>query len=176
MSTVESLKANVMPFASVTESGDAIAQYFHSFGDSKVLLIGDASHGTSEFYSIRAEITKYMIEHHGFDIIAGEADWPDAAAVDRDVRHGPGPGQGSIELVKKAEKRDREPAFMRFPTWMWRNMEVRDFVQWLREYNKTHFDSIGFYGLDLYSMSTSIKAVIQYLDSIDKEMAGIARK
>ncbi|RSM20878.1 hypothetical protein CDV31_000249 [Fusarium ambrosium] len=177
-SAIELLKAHVTPFNSITEDRDTITRCFDSFGDCKVLLIGDASHGTSEFYSVRAEITKHMIEHHGFNIVAVEADWPDAEHVDRYVRRRPGPGQGTAETVQMAKKEGREPAFLRFPTWMWRNMEVHDFVEWLREYNngREEGDATGFYGLDLYSMGTSMKAVIDYLDTVDKGMAELARE
>ncbi|KAJ3537377.1 hypothetical protein NM208_g6339 [Fusarium decemcellulare] len=175
---VELLRANVEPFNSISEDRDTITKYFDSFGDSKVLLIGDASHGTSEFYTVRAEITKYMIENHGFNIVAVEADWPDAEHVDRYARRRPGPGQGTAETLQMAKQEGREPAFLRFPTWMWRNMEVHDFVEWLREYNKgrKEKEATGFYGLDLYSMGTSMKAVIDYLDSVDKDMAELARE
>src|SRR4051794_41303597 len=92
---------------------------FDVFGKARVVLLGEASHGTSEFYRARAAITRRLIERHGFTIVAVEADWPDAARIDAYVRHhAPFPG--------------KERAFARFPTWMWRNVEVRDFVQWLR--------------------------------------------
>jgi erythromycin esterase-like protein len=176
-STIEQLKTHVTPFKSISQDSGTITNCFDSFRDCKVLLIGDASHGTSEFYSVRAEITKYMIENHGFNIVAIEADWPDAEHVDRYVRHRPGPGQGAVETIQMAEKEKREPPFLRFPTWMWRNMEVHDFVEWMRSYNSGREvkEAAGFYGLDLYSMGTSMKAVIDYLDTVDKDMAKIAR-
>src|SRR4051794_18167950 len=98
---------------------DAFGALFDRYADAKVVLLGEATHGTSEFYRARAAITRRLIEHHGFTIVAVEADWPDAARIDAYVRHhAPFPG--------------KERAFARFPTWMWRNVEVRDFVQWLR--------------------------------------------
>ncbi|KAM0346905.1 hypothetical protein ACHAPU_005245 [Fusarium lateritium] len=173
---VDQLKARVTPFASVSQDFDTISKYFDSFGDCKVLLIGNASHGTSEFYSVRAEITKYMIEHHGFSIVAVEADWPDAEHVDRYVRHRSGPGQGTVETIQMADKEGRDPAFLHFPTWMWRNTEVRDFVEWMRSYNSDRGEkAAGFYGLDLYSMGTSMEAVVDYLDTVDKDMAKAVR-
>lgn len=177
-STVELLKSNATPFASISQDVETITKYFDSFGDCKVLLIGDASHGTSEFYTVRAEITKYMIENHGFNIVAVEADWPDAEHVDRYVRNRPGPGQGTAETLQMAEKENREPPFLRFPTWMWRNMEVHDFIEWMRSYNSGREikEAAGFYGLDLYSLGTSMKAVIDYLDTVDKDMAEVARQ
>ena len=162
-----------MPLPPLSEAGEAFARHFRDFADCKVLLIGDASHGTSEFYQARAEITKYMIRYHGFNIVAVEADWPDAEVVDRYVRRRPG---------WRPSKRDalREHNFQQFPTWMWRNLEVQGFVQWLRRHNENeglgHKDAVGFYGLDLYSMETSIKAIINYLDNIDSAMAERARE
>src|SRR3954469_3529086 len=113
---------------------------FDRFGDARVVLLGEASHGTSEFYRARAEISRRLIEHHGFNIVAVEADWPDAATIDRYVRHRPSLGQEPV-------------AFGRFPTWMWRNVEVDEFIRWLRGYNqeRPHERMCGFYGLDLYN-------------------------
>lgn len=133
-------------------------------GGAHVVLIGEASHGTSEFYRLRAKITKRLIEEKGFTIVAAEADWPDAARIDHYVRH-----------------RDATPsdwiAFSRFPTWMWRNVEVRDFVDWLHAHNKPLEPSAraGFYGLDLYSLYNSARAVIDYLDDVDPDLAAVAR-
>lgn len=161
----------------------SFAGHFDAFADCKVLLIGDGTHGTSEFYAARAEITKYMIENHGFNIVATEADWPDAEAVDRYVRRRRGPGvpagSGSDPTADppvKSASRDRP--FSRFPTWMWRNLEVHDFVAWLRAFNKGRKvkDAVGYYGLDLYSMGASMRAVISYLDHVDGKMARAARK
>ncbi len=133
-------------------------------GDARIVLIGEASHGTSEFYRMRARITQQLIETKGFNIVAAEADWPDAARIDHYVRH-----------------RDVAPseweAFGRFPTWMWRNEEVREFIDWLHEHNKSKaYDfRCGFYGLDLYSLYNSVGAIISYLEEVDQELAMIAR-
>ena len=135
-------------------------------GDCPLVLIGEATHGTSEFYRMRAEITKELIERRGFRFVAVEADWPDAARVDQYVRRlAPVNGQ-------------QWEAFARFPTWMWRNHEVLEFIEWLRQYNATIDDPrqrVAFYGLDLYSMFTSIRAVLDYLDRVDPESARVAR-
>ncbi|KAG7289238.1 hypothetical protein NEMBOFW57_005603 [Staphylotrichum longicolle] len=141
----------------------------------------DASHGTSEFYAARALLTQHLIQHHGFNIVAVEADWPDAEAVDRYVRHRPGPGaRASVGPEGETRKAGREPAFLRFPTWMWRNQEVQGFTEWLRAWNRGKDpkgrESVGFYGLDLYSLGASMKAVIEYLEHVDKEMAEVARE
>src|SRR4051794_18369529 len=116
---------------------DAFGAVFERFADAKVVLLGEASHGTSEFYRARAGITRRLIERHGFTIVAVEADWPDAAAIDRYVRH-------------KPPRPSAEPAFRRFPTWMWRNIEVESFIEWLRERNgavPNPAGQAGFFGL-----------------------------
>ena len=143
----------------------AFGQLFDRFATAKVVLLGEASHGTSEFYRARAAITRHLIEEHGFTIVAVEADWPDAAAIDRYVRH-------------RRARADAEPAFTRFPTWMWRNTDVEAFSDWLREHNEPLPDRAraGFYGLDLYSLGGSIRAVIDYLDQVDPEAAAVARE
>jgi protein-L-isoaspartate(D-aspartate) O-methyltransferase len=138
---------------------------FDRFAEARVVLLGEATHGTSEFYRARAQITRRLIEHHGFNIVAVEADWPDAFRIDRYVRH-------------KAVHVGSGPAFRRFPQWMWRNVEVANFVDWLRAHNAAlHPDEhAGFFGLDIYNMSASIEAVIEYLDRIDPEAAAVARE
>ncbi|KLJ10370.1 hypothetical protein EMPG_14279 [Blastomyces silverae] len=148
----------------------SFGSHFDQFGNYKVVLIGDGSHGTSEFYQARAEITKHLIKHHGFDTVAVEADWPDAESVDRYVRQRPG-------VMSKLDPTP-EPAFRRFPTWMWRNKEVQEFVHWMRDHNERlpKERRAGFYGLDLYSMGLSIQAIIKYLDQVDPPMAKLARQ
>src|SRR5690348_1079102 len=96
----------------------AFGAAFDRFGDARVVLLGEASHGTSEFYRARAEISRRLIERHGFTIVAAEADWPDAATVDRYVRHRPW-REGELK------------AFERFPKWMWRNREFDGFIRWM---------------------------------------------
>lgn len=137
---------------------------FDRFADARVVLLGEATHGTSEFYSARAAITRRLIERHGFSIVAVEADWPDADRIDRFVRH-------RERLVSEEE------AFARFPTWMWRNIEVRTFVEWLHQHNAAlpAEQRAEFRGLDIYSLRNSIAAVLDYLDTIDPEQARIAR-
>jgi protein-L-isoaspartate(D-aspartate) O-methyltransferase len=143
----------------------AFGSLFDRFADARVVLLGEASHGTSEFYRARASITRRLIEQHGFTIVAVEADWPDAAAIDRYIRH-------------KPPSAVAERAFQRFPTWMWRNVEVHDFVDWLRAHNEGIDPArrAGFFGLDIYNMSASMRAVIDYLDKVDPEAARIARE
>src|SRR4051794_15561918 len=143
----------------------AFGPLFDRFGDRRVVLLGEASHGTSEFYRARAAITRRLIEQHGFTIVAVEADWPDAAAVDRYVRHRP------------AETR-AEPPFQRFPAWMWRNVEIAALIEWMRTHNEERKPEqrAGFFGLDLYNMSSSIAAVLEYLDDVDPDAAAVARE
>ncbi|NBP85772.1 MAG: erythromycin esterase family protein [Mycobacteriaceae bacterium] len=138
-------------------------------GDARVVLIGESSHGTHEFYDARAEITKWLIEEKGFNAVAAEADWPDAYRVNRYVR-GTGDDQSPEEALR---------GFQRFPAWMWRNTVVRDFVGWLRWHNgRCTADGrrqTGFYGLDLYSLHRSMDEVIGYLERVDPAAAARAR-
>lgn len=136
------------------------------FADRRVVLLGEATHGTAEFYQARARITEMLVDRHGFNIVAAEADWPDAAIYDAFVRGLPRP------LLPEA-------AFTRFPTWMWRNGQVAEFLNRLKEINTTIADpdrKAGFYGLDIYSLGASIEAVLAYLDRVDPEAANIARE
>lgn len=151
-------------------SSKSFGSYFDSFADNDVVLLGDGSHGTSEFYQARAEITKHLIKHHGFNIVAVEADWPDAEAVDRYVRQRP--------EVQTTEGEEKDEPFKRFPTWMWRNRETQFFAEWLRNYNAEvpQEEKVGFFGLDLFSMGASMRAVTDYLESVDSEMAKVARQ
>src|SRR6266403_1148371 len=137
-------------------------------GDARFCLLGEATHGTHEFYRERAEITKQLIKEKGFTAVAVEADWPDAFRVNRYVR-----GLGDDKDANEALG-----GFKRFPTWMWRNIVVVDFVEWLREYNASlppNAARVGFYGLDLYSLYTSIESVLGYLNKVDPEAAKRAR-
>jgi erythromycin esterase-like protein len=135
-------------------------------GAARIVLLGEASHGTHEFYRERAAITKRLIREKGFTAVAVEADWPDAYRINRYVRGGDG-----------AAAVDALAGFRRFPAWMWRNADVLDFVGWLRDYNETGpARAVGFYGLDLYSLYTSIESVLVYLDKVDPEGAKRARE
>ena len=134
-------------------------------GDARVVLLGEASHGTDEFYRMRERISRELITKKGFNFIAIEGDWPDASRIDHYVRHFEYPAS-------------EWTAFARFPVWMWRNTAVRQFIDWLREYNK-HKDikqRVAFHGLDLYSLFNSIRSVLDYLDEIDPPSAAVARE
>jgi len=143
----------------------AFAALFDRYADARVILLGEASHGTSEFYRARAAITRRLVERHGFTIVALEADWPDAATLDRVVRHRP-------------RREGEEKAFARFPTWMWRNREFNAFVRWLYGHNegRAHDEMAGLFGLDLYNLNASMRAVIDYLDTVDPKVAHEARQ
>ena len=135
-------------------------------GDSRLVLLGEASHGTAEFYDMRARITRELIEKKGFTIVAVEADWPDAESIDHFVR-----GSGPMPIFKN-------DVFSGFPSWMWANHSVSAFVHWLKDYNQSFNsaeDAVGFYGLDLYNLFGSIDAVLDYLHDVDPKMAEVAR-
>lgn len=145
------------------------------------MLIGDGSHGTPESYTAGAEIIKYVIQNHGFNVAAVKADWVDAEAIDRHVRNRPRSrpsDQGGIEPVGEVRQADRKPALMRFPTWMQRSMEVHSAVEWLREWNEPidAHHAVGFCSLDLSSLGVSIRAILEHVDNIDKMMADVARE
>jgi protein-L-isoaspartate(D-aspartate) O-methyltransferase len=151
-------------FASIDKAN--LAGLLARIGDARVVLMGEASHGTAEFYEMRARITRELVEKKGFNIIAAEADWPDASHIDNYVRGLP------VDPFLSSQP------FTRFPVWMWANHPMLEFSHWL----KAHNDGIaaperkaGFYGLDLYSLGASIEAVLGYLESVDPETAEVAR-
>jgi erythromycin esterase-like protein len=137
-------------------------------GSARFALLGEASHGTREFYRERIKITQRLLAEKGFTAVAVEADWPDAWRVNRYVRG----------LSDDPDATWALSGFKRFPAWMWRNTEVRDFVEWLRDFNHGRgvTTQVGFYGIDLYSLFASIQAVLTYLDRTDPEAARRARK
>ena len=150
------------PFSAI-ESAD-LEPLLRRIGDARIVLIGEATHGTSEFYRMRERISRELIEKKAFSFVAIEGDWPDAARIDHYVRH--------------AEYAPSEwVAFARFPTWMWRNGEVAQFVEWLRAYNGRTEPSrrVAFHGLDLYSLYNSMRSVVHYLDDVDPATAQVAR-
>lgn len=144
----------------------AIDSLIDRIGDARVVLLGEATHGTSEFYRMRARITRELIKKLGFDFVAVEADWPDAARIDAYV------------IGDQPRSNVQFTPFARFPTWMWRNREVEEFIGWLRSWNSSRdepAERAGFHGLDLYSMFTSIAVVLAYLDDVDPDAARVAR-
>ncbi|MBX5010349.1 protein-L-isoaspartate(D-aspartate) O-methyltransferase [Rhizobium lentis] len=150
-------------FSSINDK--SFAALFDRFAESRIVLLGESTHGTSEFYEARAAISRHLVEHHGFNMIAVEADWPDAAMIDRWI-NGKAPTGG--------------PAFSRFPGWMWRNREFSQFVGWMHDENDRRRalqkDAIRFYGLDLYNMAGSIRSVLDYLEDVSPETARVAKE
>ena len=146
---------------------DGFGPLLDRVADAEFVLIGEASHGTHEFYNTRAELTKALILQKGFNAVAVEADWPDAYRVNRWVRH----ASNDRDAVEALD------SFTRFPRWMWRNREVVAFLTWLHDHNegRAFEDRTGFYGLDLYSLHASIDAVLAYLRKVDPDAAARAR-
>jgi erythromycin esterase-like protein len=138
-------------------------------GDARYVLLGEASHGTSEFYTWRAEITKRLITEKGFTTIGVEGDWPDCFRVNRYVKGREGSGRSAEEVLH---------AFDRWPTWMWANREVQHFAEWLRQFNQRRGEEqrVGFYGLDVYSLWDSMREVIAYLNRVDPSAVAAARR
>src|SRR6267143_1275991 len=151
----------------LTESSSDYDALLELIGDAHYVLIGEASHGTHEFYRSRADITRRLITEKGFNAVAVEADWPDAYRVNRYVRGDRDDKDANAALS----------GFQRFPTWMWRNTVVLDFVEWLRDINSKRDRNAraGFFGMDLYSLFNSMAAVVEYLDRVDPEAARRAR-
>jgi protein-L-isoaspartate(D-aspartate) O-methyltransferase len=153
------------PLAAI-DAGD-LGALLERIGQARLVLLGEATHGTSEFYRMRARITQELVRTHGFRIVAVEADWPDARRVNRYVQ------------ALADGHHPEESAFARFPTWMWRNHETGRFVEWLRSFNTQRREpggQAGFYGLDLYSLFTSIRSVLEYLERVDPPAARVARE
>ena len=163
---VEAIRAAAVPLRGEERDWDVLMELV---GDARLVLLGEASHGTHEFYRARAQITRRLITEKGFTAVAVEADWPDAYRVNRYVR-----GAGGDRSPEEALG-----GFKRFPQWMWRNTDVVELVSWLRAHNDAlppGAPRAGFYGVDLYSMFGSIQAVIQYLEGVDPEAAVRARQ
>jgi len=158
------LRRGLRPLRNLQTDYDALIDLV---GDKRFVLIGEASHGTHEFYDHRARITQRLIREKGFHAVAVEADWPDAYRLNRYVR-----GIGSDRSANEALS-----DFKRFPIWMWRNTVVRDFIEWLRKENQAPQgrSATGFYGLDLYSLNASMQAVLAYLEKVDPAAAKRAR-
>jgi erythromycin esterase-like protein len=163
---INSLQKEAHPLSSDPSSWDPLIE---KIGDCQLVLLGEASHGTHEFYRDRAIITARLIREKGFHVIAAEADWPDAY---RAHRYAVGSSQDP-DATRALE------GFKRFPTWMWRNSVTTDFLEWMRQFNAARSDPaerVGFYGIDLYSLHASIEAVLVYLDQVDSEAASHARE
>lgn len=156
--STESLADSVYELSNTAEDIDRILE---AIGDARIVLIGESTHGTHEFYRMRAEITQALIEENGFDAVAIEGRWTDAYRVNQYVRNQTEDHRASQALSN----------FTDFPTWMWRNTDVRVFVEWLRLYNAVEDREVGFYSLDLYGIYPLIEAVIEHLEAVDAEAA-----
>jgi erythromycin esterase-like protein len=161
----ESIRKHAIPFV----TSEDLSHIIEAIGDAKIVLLGEASHGTSEFYTVRAELSKRLIEEKGFTLIAVEGDWPSTQQINRYIK-GYGETEQTVQEVLKA--------FNRWPTWMWANEEIADFVSWLKAHNeqKESHHKVGFYGIDVYSLWESLDEVITYLsttnpDSMELELA-----
>lgn len=158
---IQAVAEHALPLndASLTKMVEAI-------GDAKIVMIGEASHGTSEFYDIRATLSKKLIEQKGFQLIAVEGDWPSAQAVNRYVKGYSAEGETVKDVLIKA--------FDRWPTWMWANEEVANFTEWLKAFNTNREQKIGFYGIDLYSLFESMDEVLTFLSNNPQHQVDLA--
>lgn len=162
---IDSLNTTIEP---LTDQPDKYTSLLEKIGDARFVLLGEASHGTQEFYQTRIEITQQLIQKKEFQAIAIEGDWPDVYGIHRYLQ-----GEGNIDDAKQALNN-----FNHFPRWMWRNTTLPPFLKWLRQHNdqRSPQNKIGMYGLDLYSMYTSMQAVIDYLEKVDPIEAKRAKK
>ncbi|MFJ5769378.1 erythromycin esterase family protein [Psychrobacillus sp. NPDC093180] len=159
------LEDTIKKYALPYENTEDLTPILEAIGDAKIVLLGEASHGTSEFYTARAELSKRLIEEKGFTLIAVEGDWPSTQHINRYIK---GYKEGP-ENVRQAFK-----AFERFPTWMWANEEIAEFVTWLKEYNAQKEEKVGFYGIDVYSLWESLDEVINYLSRTNPQGTDLA--
>jgi erythromycin esterase-like protein len=167
---LKGIAKSALPLQNLPHDFDALLSCIDKC-ETEIVMIGEATHGTFEFYQYRAELTKKLITEYGFSIVAVEADWPDAYRVNRYVR-------------TNFSTKDKTPAkalgnFQRFPTWLWRNTVMTEFISWLRDYNIQQHDisnECGFYGLDIYSLQNSKEEVIKYLNQVDPKLASTVRK
>jgi erythromycin esterase-like protein len=158
---IDAVREAAHPLSGAAEDYDPLMDLA---GAARLVLLGEASHGTHDFYHERAQITKWLIEEKGITAVAVEADWPDAYRVDRYVRG----------VSDDADATEALAGFKRFPTWMWRNTDVVEFVEWLRAHNDAlpaGATRTGFYGLDLYSLRSSMEAVLRFLEEVDPDAA-----
>lgn len=161
----QAIRSMAQPIAGGASDYDGLLELV---GNARFVLLGEATHGTHEFYAERMRITRRLITEKGFHAVAVEADWPDAYRVNRYIR-----GQGRDGSAAQALD-----GFQRFPHWMWRNTDVVALIDWLREHNAAQSSAhrVGFYGLDLYSLFTSMDEVLHYLERIDPAAANDARR
>lgn len=161
------IEKSIEKYAISYTAKEDLSPIIEAIGDAKIVLLGEASHGTSEFYAVRAELSKRLIEEKGFTLIAVEGDWPSTQHINRFIK-GFSDGQSSSQDVLKA--------FKRWPTWMWANEEIAEFVTWLKMYNeqRKEIEQVGFYGIDVYSLWESLDEVITYLSKINPNGTDLA--
>lgn len=164
-----SLEEAVQMHAQPLDSIENLAPLLQAIGDAKFVLLGEATHGTSEFYTWRAALTKKLILEKGFSLIAVEGDWPAAQQVNRYIKSFSGEKQQPREVLQ---------AFQRWPSWMWANEEIADFIHWLKAHNDAHRQNVGFYGIDVYSLWESMEEIIRLLKNIEPsgKEHGLAQK
>lgn len=155
------LEEAISRFAQPVNGLDGLDPLMEAVGDAKIVLLGEATHGTSEYYRWRAEFSKRLIQEKGFSQIAVEGDWPSAYRVHRYINNFAEEDQSARNMLKQA--------FTRWPTWMWANEEIADFIDWLKVYNASENKKTGFYGIDVYSLWESMEEVIHYLNDVDPE-------
>lgn len=146
---------------------ESVGEFAEKIKDKKVVMIGEATHGTSEFYLWRAQLSRYLIEHHGFNFVAVEGNWPECYEVNRYVKKFEGSMETGFGVLN---------SFFKWPTWMWANWETVAFVEWLRKFNNEQNKRVGFYGLDVYSLWESLEEVMRYLRETDPEGYIVAKK
>ncbi len=173
--SADAVVEKLAPFARPLASDADLDPLIDAIGDARCVLLGEASHGTSEFYTWRTRLSRRLILEKGFHFIAVEGDWPDCYRVNRYVKQRAGAGRSARQVLD---------AYERWPTWMWANQEVEELAEWLAEDNRSRVDrrasrfdraKVGFYGLDVYSLWESMRAVVGYLDRVDPEAAHRAR-
>ncbi len=166
---MDQLVARIRELSRPLEASEHVGPLLERIGDAHYALLGEASHGTSEYYTWRARISQRLIEERGFSFIAVEGDWPDCYRVNRYVKGWPDSGSSAREVLG---------AYERWPTWMWANQEIVELAEWMREYNanRPEEDKVGFYGLDVYSLWDSLDAILKYLEETDPEALPVARQ
>ncbi|MFP4345154.1 MAG: erythromycin esterase family protein [Anaerolineales bacterium] len=160
---VDAVRRLVQPFELKADLDPIMEQ----IGDARYVLLGEASHGTAEYYVWRARLSQRLIREKGFSFVSVEGDWPDCYQVNRYVKGYPDVGKRAYDVLH---------AFERWPTWMWANWEIVAFTEWLRLFNEKQGRQVGFYGLDVYSLWESMEAIIDYLEEVDPEAAAAARR
>lgn len=160
---------NINEYSYTLSNKTDLSPLFKKIGDARIVMLGEASHGTHEFYTWRSFISRKLIEEKNFNFIAVEGDWPDCYKINRYIKNYKDAGTNSKDVLQQ---------FKRWPTWMWANWEILELMDWLKEHNSSlpFNERIGFYGLDVYSLWESMEAIMQYLIRVDKKALEIAKE